>query len=114
MGCNCVKSSNSRQDVSGILSNDDYKNSLVDYGEIALGKDFFSKKNCGEGGNSQFVGKLPVHKTIAKSKEEAIKLAYELDLPIGSITVIRYEEEGEIRLIVSISNMAGYSPLILG
>lgn len=113
MGCNCIKTNSSRTDVSDILSNDDYKNTLVDYGEMSLDKDFFSGKTCSDSSNSQFLGKIPVHKTIAKSYNEAVEIANSLDFPMGTAIVIRYEENGGIKLILSISNMSGYSPLIL-
>lgn len=113
MGCNCVKTTNSRTDMSEILSNDDYKNTLFDYGEMSIDKDFFSGKTCGEAANAQFLGKIPVHKTIAESYDDAVMIAEGLGFPIGTATVIRYKEDDSVKLIVCISNMEGYSPLIL-
>ncbi len=113
MGCNCVKSSSSRTDVSEILSNNDYKNTLVDYGEMSIDKDFFSGKTCGETANAQFLGKIPVHKTIAENYDAAVEIANGLGFPIGTATVIRYKEGGVIKMIMVISNMEGYAPLIL-
>ncbi len=112
MGCNCTKNTKPGiPNVSEIISNDDYKKSLVDYSEIHIDGSFINGESCY--GNS--IKTIPVYSEIAESIVQANNWAIELSktYPMGYEILIRYKSDNIIKLMLVISNNLDNPPLII-
>lgn len=112
MGCNCTKNNKPEiPNVSEIISNDNYKKSLIDYSEIHIDGDFINGESC----YSNSLKTIPVYSEIAESIVRANEWAIELSkkYPMGAEILIRYKSDDIIKLMLVISNNLDNPPLII-